>query len=322
MDATPDIYGPNGVNYTNTSPDQDLARIGIDITERSAEEKKCMAGDWALVHWHGYLKDGREVTNSHVEAGGHPKMFSLGHHDVFACWDYAIQQLHKGDKARLSCPAYYVWGGAYTIAPLGGEPIPLHSDVDFDIEVIDCNRVPKIPDYSEEPHTTTMQPGRCMYFHSVASQEEGTPLVIDCENEDRVNSYWFSYYPAVNCYLEEWVKETKSQEFFWHEDTKAIHDGDKNWELCYQSGALALCDFSRYSYGYTSWYFWHYHMVWHYDGVTQTLQHNFWWGSIFPYVYHTAKWSYIYFDWMWGHDVEQLENVNAKFRIEYCWKNF
>lgn len=144
--AGPDVYGPNGDGYENTSAGYDLSRIGIDITERSTETKKCAPGDWTTVHWAGYLRDGREITNSRGEPGGLPKTFSLGAREVFHCWDLAITQLHKGDKAHLSCPSYYAYGGAFTQAPLGGEPIPLHSDIDFDIEILDCNRV---PDFTE-----------------------------------------------------------------------------------------------------------------------------------------------------------------------------
>jgi len=28
----PDVYGPNGAGYTNTSPNYDMSRIGISIT--------------------------------------------------------------------------------------------------------------------------------------------------------------------------------------------------------------------------------------------------------------------------------------------------
>jgi len=50
--------------------------------------------------------------------------------------------LHKGDSARLSCPSYLAWGGAFTQSPLGGDPIPLHSNIRFDIDILDCNRQP------------------------------------------------------------------------------------------------------------------------------------------------------------------------------------
>ena len=71
-----------------------------------------------------------------------------------------------------------------------------------------------------------------MYLHSVAAEEEETPLVITCENEDRIGAPGFDYFPAVPCYLEEWVKENKHQEFHWVEDTKYIKDFAHEWELC------------------------------------------------------------------------------------------
>ena len=203
----PDVYGPNGADYDNTSANYDLSRIGIDITEKGTSTDKCKEGDWAQVHWAGFLEDGREITNSHAEPGGAPKTFSVGHSEVFHCWDLAIPQLHKGDKARVSCPSYYVYGGAYTQAPLGGEPVPLHSNVNFDIEVVDCSRTPVWTSQITQPHTTTMQPNRCMYFHAEESQEEAEPLVLTCEDSwAGPGQSWWSWWPSTWCYLEEFVK--------------------------------------------------------------------------------------------------------------------
>jgi len=101
-----------------------MADIGIDILTKGSGDK-CSAGDWTSIHYVGSLKDGRVVTDSRGEGDGQPRLFSLGKAEVFKCWDLAVTQLHKGDKAHVSCPAHYVWGDAYTQAPLGGEPIPL-----------------------------------------------------------------------------------------------------------------------------------------------------------------------------------------------------
>ena len=122
-----------------------MSRIGINF-DKKGSGPQCNTGDWTTVHWVGRLKDGRVVTDSKMEGDQRPKTFTLGDHQVFKCWDLAITQLHKGDKAHLTCPSYYAYGGAFTQAPLGGEPIPLHSDIDFDIEIVDCNRV---PDFTE-----------------------------------------------------------------------------------------------------------------------------------------------------------------------------
>lgn len=92
---------------------------------------------------------------------GYPKEFSVGASQVFKCWDLALPQLHEGDKATLDCPSYYAWGDAYTQSPLGGEPIPLKSDIDFEVEVVQCAHVPDreatlADTYYKQPHTTTM----------------------------------------------------------------------------------------------------------------------------------------------------------------------
>lgn len=317
----PDVYGPNGENYQHNTADYDMSRIGIDIVEKGSGDK-CRPGDWVQVHWVGTLKDGRVVTDSRAEPGGRPKEFSLGHREVFHCWDLALTQLHVGDKAHLDCPSYYAYGGAFTWAPIGGEPIPLHSDIEFDIEVLQCDRVPdRLPDTDVQPVTSTMQPNRCMYIHSEAAEEEFTPLVITCENEDRIHAPGFNLFPVVPCYLDEWVKESKHQEFYYYEDTKSIKDAAHGWEVCIQFGMLGLCDFSQVD-SHTNPAYDRTPTQWWYDGVTQTLQSKRDWGSLFPMVYHTRKDEQIYISSHTNQDLEPLQDINAHFRIEYCWKNF
>jgi hypothetical protein len=195
-------------------------------------------------------------------------MFNLGAREVFYCWDLAIPKLSQGDKAHLSCPSYYVYGGAFTWAPVGGEPVPLHSDIDFDIEIVECDRVPQKVEYNEKPKTTTMQPGRCMYIHSVAAEEESTPLVITCENEDRIDAPGFNYFPAVPCYLDEFVKDNEHQQFTWEEKTGFLKDVAHEWEVCIQFGLLALCKWAAYAKETAHPAFSDHHIPWMYDGIT------------------------------------------------------
>lgn len=140
-------------------------------------------------------------------------MFALGHREMWHCFDLAIQKLHQGDVAHLDCPSYYVWGTAFTWAPIGGEMIPLGSDVDFTVEVLECNRTPEFTKYFEQPVTTSMQKDQCFYLHSVASEGgQDVPLVLTCENDSEAD-------PALPCYLEEWVKDNKHQQFHFDEAT-------------------------------------------------------------------------------------------------------
>jgi len=85
----PDVYGNNGIDYTNNSADYDMSRIGIDFLEHG-KGPACTLGDWTTVHWRGSLMDGRVFTDSHDEPDGRPKIFTLGDHQVLKCWDLAL----------------------------------------------------------------------------------------------------------------------------------------------------------------------------------------------------------------------------------------
>ena len=111
--AAPDVYGPNGDGYKNDKANYDLSRIGINISKAGSGEN-CKLNDWAIVSYKGYLKDGRLVTDSSQEQDGRPKTFTVGKSEVFKCWDLALTQLRKGDVAKISCPSYFAWGGAFT----------------------------------------------------------------------------------------------------------------------------------------------------------------------------------------------------------------
>jgi len=204
MTAGPDVYGANGSEYSNTDARFDLSQIGIDIYQHGSGDK-CSNGDWTTVHWRGALKDGRVVTDSHDEGDGRPKVFALGASEVFKCWDLALLQLKQGDRAKVHCPYYLAYGNAYTWPGVGGEPIPLHSDIDFDIDVVECNKVPDRIQYFGQPVTTTMQPGACMYLHMVASADVEHDLVLSAVDTGSA---------PLNALVEEKVWYDKSQQWF------------------------------------------------------------------------------------------------------------
>lgn len=215
----PDVYGPNGDGYENDSADYDLSRIGIDI-QMKGKGKKCSEGDWTTVAWKAYLKDGRLVSSSSEEADNRPKTFALGNADAFKCWELAIPSLKKGTKARLSCPSDLAWGGAHTPAPVGGEEIPIHSDIDFDIEILDCNRTPDHKIKEEvQPRTTTMQPNSCMYLHLEEGDHTGYDLVLSTEEED-FSEFW----PAKYAMLEQKVLDDPAQQWYWNEKDGTLHN--------------------------------------------------------------------------------------------------
>lgn len=142
--ASPDVFGPNGANYTNVSPENDMSKIKIDITTKGDGkgdvDEKCSDGQWAKISYKGYLKNGDKVYDTD-EAGG-DLIFSVGAAQTFKCFDLAITQVKPGAKFHLECPSEFVNGGASVQAPIGGEWIPKNSDIDFDVEVSFCNHTP------------------------------------------------------------------------------------------------------------------------------------------------------------------------------------
>lgn len=297
--AGPDVYGPNGENYQNVSPDYDMSRIGISITVPSADHKHCRAGDWTTVHYTAKLKDGRLVSDTRAEPGGLPKTFALGAHETFKCLDNALTQLHQGDHALISCPSFQVWGNAYTQAPLGGEPIPLGSDIDFEVDVVECNRTPTRTRYYTQPVTTTMQPGKCMYLHfSQGEEHTGNDLVLTVEEAAYKKD-------AKHVYLDHKLAADPTQQWFWNESTRALTNAaNPGWSVGFDGKDLTV----EKTGSPTKWF---YNSE---DSVIQTDQLNggkdiLFWGSPKTWTQvevapHGTWWN--------------TEGAQSKVRIEYC----
>jgi FKBP-type peptidyl-prolyl cis-trans isomerase len=266
MEQKPDVFGPNGKDFSNEDAKMEYAHIGIDIEDKGEKDaKKCMPGQWATVHWTGRLMDGRVVTDSRSEIGGLPKTFNLGANQVFSCWDFAIQKLNKGTKATIHCPSFYAYGTAYTQSPLGGEPIPLASDVDFDLEVLDCNIHPTFTEHVQ-PVTTTMQPDQCFYLHNVGSEHTSHDLVLSTE-ADKKSDIW----PGKYAIVEHRVYDTKEQQWTYDEKTGSIHNlADPSFFLDFDYGWAFIADLTKKD--TTSKHFPTEKRKWYFDPVKQELQ--------------------------------------------------
>lgn len=108
--ATPDVFGPNGNNYTNTAPTVDMSKVGISISEAGSGDM-CTDGKWAKIAYKGFLTNGQQVMGSE-EVDNKDLIFSVGAAQTFKCFDLALTQLKPGSKARISCPSELVNGGA------------------------------------------------------------------------------------------------------------------------------------------------------------------------------------------------------------------
>ena len=77
-----------------------------------------------------------------------------------------MTQLRPGAKAHIECPSFYAFGGALTQSFLpGGLPLPLHADVEYQLEVIDCNMNPVEPPPEKKKVKEGMQGNRQMSLH-------------------------------------------------------------------------------------------------------------------------------------------------------------
>ncbi len=85
--------------------------------------------DSVLAHYHGTFVDG-SVFDSSVDRG-EPAEFGLS--QVIPGWTEALQLMKKGDKWRLFIPADLAYG------PSGSGPIPPHSTLIFDVELLEIN---------------------------------------------------------------------------------------------------------------------------------------------------------------------------------------
>mmetsp|Transcript_1608 Transcript_1608/g.2838 ORF Transcript_1608/g.2838 Transcript_1608/m.2838 type:complete len:257 (+) Transcript_1608:1-771(+) len=213
----PDVFGPNGAGYKNDNASFDLSTIGVDIV-KAGSDQQCTRGQWATVHWRGSLIDGRVVTDSRSEEGGLPKTFSVGRSQVLKCWDLVLPQLTKGTSATVTCPAKLAWGGAYTQAPIGGEPIPLNSDIIFDLDVLDCDRQPDpINEHLyDQPHTSTLQSDHCFFLYSKTAAD----LNIDQVLTTRA----FNGTSRLQLAVEQRVVDDPDQQWFYYHNNGTLHN--------------------------------------------------------------------------------------------------
>ena len=98
--------------------------------KRSGNTTKAEAGKTVMVHYSGYLTDGK-MFDSSVERG-EPIEFPLGKGMVIPGWEEGIALMHVGDKLRLIIPYFLAYGEA-------GRPpvIPAKADLTFDVELVD-----------------------------------------------------------------------------------------------------------------------------------------------------------------------------------------
>jgi FKBP-type peptidyl-prolyl cis-trans isomerase len=97
MREDPNVYGPNGIKYSNKDADMDFSKIGISIVKEVGKDvEECRSGFYATTHISGKTKDGKVVIDTRATKMGNPIRFKVGYHEVLECWDLAMTKLKSG----------------------------------------------------------------------------------------------------------------------------------------------------------------------------------------------------------------------------------
>jgi FKBP-type peptidyl-prolyl cis-trans isomerase FkpA len=119
--------------------------LGVDLQQMQRQEsglyiqelqqgtgEPLRAGQTAVVHYTGWLPDGREFDSSRGP-GGSPFQLVVGRGDVIRGWDEGLQGMRPGGRRRLVLPPSL----AYGVQGAGGGVIPPNATLVFDVELVE-----------------------------------------------------------------------------------------------------------------------------------------------------------------------------------------
>jgi len=118
-------------------------------------------GQVVVAHYTGTLPDGKVFDSSRTQKT--PYVFTLGQEEVIKGWDEGFALLHVGDQATLIIPPELAYGEKR----MG--PIPPHSTLRFDVELLDVKAHSLAAALREAIDTADLDAGRKRYAELKAS---------------------------------------------------------------------------------------------------------------------------------------------------------
>ena len=106
---------------------------GMDCQDlKTGAGEPATRGDTVVVHYTGWLKDGKEFDSS---LGGEPFSFKLGVGEVIAGWDEGINLMMVGGKRKLWIPAALGYGRRGSLPA-----IPPNAELIFEVELVSIQK--------------------------------------------------------------------------------------------------------------------------------------------------------------------------------------
>lgn len=116
--AMPKIEFKNSYAHTNWNMQglyKDIGNTHLTMIKSAPAAHKCAMDDWVFLHYKGWDSNGKVITDSRKARNNHEAYFRVGNYEMSKCWDIAIQQMHQGESANVTCAGDSDIGGARNI---------------------------------------------------------------------------------------------------------------------------------------------------------------------------------------------------------------
>ena len=127
-------------------------------------------------HYTGTLLNGVKFDSSRDRYS--PFEFTVGQGKVIKCWDVGFEELKKGTRAILNCPASTAYG------TYGQGSIPGNATLQFDVEVLDIENGFDYNSYAEPVHHTPPPT-----YHEEPAYHHPEPVYEEPHYEEPVHHY-------------------------------------------------------------------------------------------------------------------------------------